>query len=240
MKTQLIRLLLLLLVVGIPWRADASFHLMQIEQVIGGGDGDTSAQAIQLRLRFFGQAFVNGARLRAFDANGQNPILLVDMARDVANGESGDRVLIASPNFGSYATGTLPFVSDFTLANLIPASYLNAGRITYEDDFGSVLWAIAFGGANYTGSNLGTLDNDNDGNFGAAFPSALPKDSRRALRFQGSATDASTTNAADYALTTGAATFTNNSRQSFSVVPEPSALLFCASALVLLVSRRNA
>ena len=30
--------------------ADATFHFMQIEQVIGGVNGDTSAQAVQLRM----------------------------------------------------------------------------------------------------------------------------------------------------------------------------------------------
>jgi hypothetical protein len=239
MRRQSLRVALFLIAAATPWRGDASFHLMQIEQLIGGVDGDTSAQAIQLRMRTFGQAFVNSGRLRAFDASGQNPILLFDMTRDVANGELGDRVLLATPNFGNYTAGALPFVADFTLANLIPASYLAAGKITYEDDFGSILWAIAFGGANYTGPNSGTLDNDSDGNFGPAFPSALSINSRRALQFRGSASDPSTTNAADYALTTGAAIFTNNSRQSFTVVPEPSAFLLCASGMITLTLRRR-
>ena len=39
-------------------QAHATFHLMQIEQVIGGVNGDTSAQAIQLRMRFAGQTQV--------------------------------------------------------------------------------------------------------------------------------------------------------------------------------------
>lgn len=239
MRRQLLRLALLLIAAATPWRGDASFHLMQIEQVIGGVDGDPSAQAIQLRMRAFGQAFVNSARLRAFDASGQNPILLFDMSRDVANGELGDRVLLATPNFGNYTASALPFVADFTLANVIPSSYLAAGKITYEDDSGNILWAIAFGGANYTGPNSGTFDNDPDGNFGAAFPSALSINSRRALQFQGNASDPSTTNAADYALTAGAAIFTNNSRQTFMVVPEPSAVLLCGSGMIMFTLRRS-
>ena len=39
----------MMLVLGAP-PADADFHLMQIEQVIGGVNGDTAAQAIQLRM----------------------------------------------------------------------------------------------------------------------------------------------------------------------------------------------
>lgn len=40
----------------------AGFHLMQIEQVIGGVQGDPTAQAIQLRMRSAGHNFVLGAR----------------------------------------------------------------------------------------------------------------------------------------------------------------------------------
>jgi hypothetical protein len=42
-----------------------SFHLMQIEQVIGGVNGDTSAQAIQLRMRAAGENFVSGPIVRS-------------------------------------------------------------------------------------------------------------------------------------------------------------------------------
>ncbi len=35
--------------------AHATFHFMQIEQVIGGVDGDTTKQAIQLRMRSLNQ-----------------------------------------------------------------------------------------------------------------------------------------------------------------------------------------
>jgi hypothetical protein len=55
----------------------ASFHLMQIEQVIGGVNGDTTAQAVQLGMRFTGENFVTGCQLIAFDAAGNNPITLI-------------------------------------------------------------------------------------------------------------------------------------------------------------------
>ena len=56
----------------------ASFHLVQIEQVIGGVNGDTSAQAIQLRLRSPGEHHSQFARIRAWDAAGENPIIIID------------------------------------------------------------------------------------------------------------------------------------------------------------------
>ncbi len=40
--------------------AQATFHFMQIEQVIGGVNGDTTAQAVQLRMRPAGQVEVGG------------------------------------------------------------------------------------------------------------------------------------------------------------------------------------
>src|ERR1044072_3861709 len=84
--------------------AHATFHLMQIEQMIVSVDGDTTAQAIQLRMRAAGQNLVSGGKLVVFDAAGLNPITLVDPTTNVTNGAVGDRVLIVSANFPSHTT----------------------------------------------------------------------------------------------------------------------------------------
>ena len=100
--------------------ASATFHLMQIEQVIGGVGGDPSAQAIQLRMRAPGQNLVGASRLRAWDSAGANPVLLIDFPGDVANGATGDRVLVTSGNFTNY---TSPAVApDFTMTAVIPVT----------------------------------------------------------------------------------------------------------------------
>ena len=109
--------------------AFASFHLMQIEQVIGGVNGDTNLQAIQLRMRAWRTELVSAARLRAWDANGANPVLVVDMDADVANGAAGGRVLIASPQFAAVPSPQRRLQHD----QPIPASYLTAGKLTFED-----------------------------------------------------------------------------------------------------------
>lgn len=204
---------------------EASFHFMQIEQVIGGVNGDSMAQAIQLRMRSSFQNLVSASRIRAWDAAGSNPILIIDMTQNVANSQTGDRVLIASPAF---VDATSPAaVPDFAMAALIPESYFSAGSLTFEDDFGTVYWRLSWGGANYTGSTFGASDNDDDpgfvpANFGPPFPGALPSTTLQALRFTGTATAVSTTNLANYAITTGAATCTNNARASFTVIaPAP-------------------
>ncbi len=200
-------------------------HLMQIEQVIGGVNGDTTAQAIQLRMRSGLQQFVAKTRLRAWDAQGLNPILLTDFGANVLFNGCGVRILIASANFANFTNP--PATPDFILTNLIPASYLAAGSITFENDFQTVVWwLLSWGGANYTGSNAGSCTNDDSicpiaGDFGPPWPGPLPSGGCQALQFQGACFAQSTTNAADYALTNRAAVFTRNDNTSFTVSVTP-------------------
>lgn len=207
----------------------AGFHVMQIEQFIAGVNGNTSAQAIQLRLRGFGQNQVQASQVRAWDSTGANPLLLIDMTTPVPNGSPGDTILLASSAFNTIMASVGAYASDFTLTNTIPASYLLGGKITFEDDFGTIYWSLAFG--NYTGGNTGDFTNDSDGDFGAPAV-APPTNAQQALLFTGSASDASTNNASDYVLSANPATVRNNAGSSFSVVPEPgSAMLLAAVAL---------
>lgn len=217
--------------------ADASFHLMQIEQVIGGVEGDTSAQAIQLRMRFPGDGTLPFARIRAWDEAGANPITLIDFDMNVPNNRLGDRILVASPGFFNYTEPSL--TADFALSNAIPASYLDAGRITYEGDDGVIYWSLSFGGQSYTGQTTGSAFNDTDGEFGPSFDGPLPSGNLSALLFQRGAIDLSTSNIADYALTTGPAVFTNNLGISSVVVPEPGSIALLALGSTLLIRRRR-
>ncbi len=222
-RTRASGVALFLLLSGVVAPAHASFHLMQIEQAIGGVNGDTSAQAIQLRLRGAGQSIVSQARLVAYDAAGANPIVLKDFTTNVSNNAAGARILIASAGFSNYTSA--PLTPDFTLTNLIPASYLAAGRLTFESDSGTILWSLSFGGAAYTGATTGAVTNDADGNFGPSFAGPLPSSGLSALQFQGAANAPSTNNAANYALTSGAATFTNNAGGSATLTtPAPPSL----------------
>jgi hypothetical protein len=193
----------------------ATFHEMQIEQVIGSVDGDSTAQAVQMRMRAAGQTFVSSAKLVAFDAAGLNPVTIIDLTTDVTHGAVGDHVLIASANFSSHTTP--PAVPDFTMTNIIPASYFAAGSLCWESDSGTIYWRLSWGGAAYTGSGTGSTTNDTDGNFNPAFASPLPSSGVTAIQFQGAATDKSTNNAADYLLTTGSVVFINNAGTSFTV-----------------------
>jgi hypothetical protein len=206
-----------LLVASAPgFSVPLTFHLMQIEQVIGGVNGNTGLQAVQLRTRTIGQNLVSFSRVRAWDAAGANPVLIVDMGNDVANGGAGARVLITTAAFAA----TFSITPDFVMTNPVPVSYLPAGKITFEDDTGTVLWSLAWGGAAYTGTNLGTMDNDADGNFNPPFGSALPSLTTQAVLFPGPFSALSTNNLADYITTPGAATFTNNAGDTTTVPVE--------------------
>jgi hypothetical protein len=189
--------------------AGASFHLMQIEQVIGGVCGDTTQQAIQLRMRTSGQNLLGGARLRVVDATGANPIVIKDFTASVANGANGAHVLVQS-HFFDAAQNPDP---DVLLTTVIPATYLPAGRLTFETDGAGIYWSLSWGGAGYTGPTTGDPNhlNDLDGEFGPSFPGPLPWTTGQALQFEGGSADLSTNNAADYSLTAGDAIFVNNS-----------------------------
>ena len=203
--------------------ATATFHFMQIEQVIGGVGGDTTAQAVQLRMRFNGQCFLDPARLIVHDATGSNPDMVFNFGPPcdpfptpcVTGCGAGDRVLVASDAF---IDATNPSASpDFIMDNLIPATYLAAGSLTFEDTAGTVLWRLSWGGAAYTGPTTGSITNDLDGEFGPPWPDPLPSTGTQALLFQGTAGALSTNNADDYELTVGDAVFTNNADESFTV-----------------------
>ena len=213
---RLLPLALVAAAVVFPRPAFASFHLMQIEQVIAGVDGSTASQAIQLRMRSFGQNLVSQASIFAWDATGANPVLLKDLTTNVTGNAVGSRVLLATAAFG--ANLNPPVTPDFILTNPIPDSYLPAGSITFEDDLGTIYWRLSWGGAAYTGPTTGEIFNDTDGDFGPAWPNPLPSGTGQALLINRTASQVSTNNAADYAVTSGSATFTNNHNAAGTVV----------------------
>lgn len=196
--------------------ANASFHLMQIEQLIVGVNGDDTAQAIQLRMRSNAQNLVHQGKLVVVDAAGLNPVTVIDIASDVAHGVLGDHVLITSATF----PGATP---DFIMTNEIPASYFAAGSLMFQKDDGSIYWRLSWGGAAYTGPTTGLTTNDADGDFGK-FGVGLPSCGVYTLQFTKANNAKSTTNQADYAFTVDQSDdYVNNAGASFNVnAPLPS------------------
>jgi hypothetical protein len=234
--------LALMVAVGWPGPALAAFHLMEIEQVIGGVGGDTTAQAVQLKMRFAGQQFVGGnARLVARDAAGVNPVVLSTFP--VANPDSGAcrEILLATTGFAARTTPSVGAAQRDFLMDPIPVAYLPAGSLTFEGAGGSpVYWRVSWGGASYTGSgtvvSVGAGGNDDDGNANPPFAGALPSTNLQALRFTPACAAVSTNNAAQYALTAGTAVFTNNDLAAFTVVgPPPGVPVLPAPAGLALV-----
>lgn len=204
----------------------ATFHFMQIEQIIGGVDSDPSAQAIQLRMRSVGQNLLNGQGvLRVRDAAGNNPITVTDFPLPNPNSGECGRILIASANFAGVTTPAVNGVTrDYVMANLIPPSYLAAGTLTFEDLLGTVLWRVSWGGASYTGPNTGSGTNTTGfvTNFGSPFAGPLPSTGHQALLFTGACPPATSNgNSTDYSLTAGNAVFTNNDANAFTVTGTP-------------------
>lgn len=195
--------------------AQATFHFMEIEKVIGGVGDDPTAQAIQLKMRTVNQQFLGSARLVVTDATGSNPITLINFASNVVGGTCRE-ILIASASFPSKTTP--PAVPDYTLTSLIPASYLAAGSLEFQGVVGGVTyWRVSWGGASYTGPGTVSVANDADGNANPPFGSALPSSGAQALEKQTACPSASTNNAADYAITAGQSVFTNNAGSSQTV-----------------------
>jgi hypothetical protein len=206
---------------GLCASASASFHLMQIEQVTLALDGDTTVQAVQLRMRSAFQNQMQFGRLVVRDAAGLNPIIIHDFTTAVPVSTSGSRVLVASDAF---LTSTVPpAVRNYPMTNLVPASHIAAGKITFEQDNGTILWSMAWGGTGYTGTNSGATTNDSDGNFSPVISGAFPTAGTSALRFNGTATALSTNNAAQYNTVSSNVTFTNNAGANFvlTLPPEP-------------------
>ncbi|MBS0197319.1 MAG: hypothetical protein JSR77_11225 [Planctomycetes bacterium] len=197
--------------------ASASFHIMQIEKIMLGYDGDPTVQAVQLRMRSSFQNQVQFSRIVARNATGGGAIVVCDMNAPVSGTALGARVLIATSNFAGKTTPAA--APNFTITNLVPSSYLAGGRLTFEDDFGTIYWSVSWG--SYTGSQTGSITNDSDGNFGPGVAGAFPITGTTALKFTGSASAASTTNAANYAYETSNVVFTNNAGTNFTVNTPP-------------------
>lgn len=222
--------------------AFASFHLMQVEQVIGGMDGNPLAQAIQLRMRAPGQNLVSATRVRVWNATGGQPVMVLNITADVPRFSQGSRILLATPAFITTVRATAPtFTPDFTMDYPIPSTYLAAGRMTFETDAGGILWSFAWGGGRYAGSNLGGIENDANGVYGPPFPLSLPTSGRQGVMFKGPAAALSTTNAADYILSSNPATVITNNGRAFVIGPRPEIAIVAPDGGNLLdgVSTRN-
>lgn len=239
MKLRLTLLVPLALILLTTNHASGSFlHFMKIQQIIGGVDGDVTAQAIELRMRFANQNVVMDTRLVVVDAAGVNPITILILPSDVANGVQGDRILIASAGFVSKTNPAA--TPDFTMTNLIPSGYLSAGSLMYQNPVGVIYWRLSWGNGSYTGDTTGNVANDVDGEFGPPFVGPLPSSGTQSLFFvRMNAPASSFNNAIDYELTGGDGMFINNEGDTFTVTSAPTGITPTPLATSLLQNRPN-
>ena len=237
----------------VPRPAFAAFHIMEVEQIVGGVGGNTNAQAITLKMRAALQnSLVGNAQIRAWDAAGANPVTVATFTgTNPSDGNSCKEILLSTAAMSGKTQPSLT-TPDFTMTNPIPASYLAAGSLTFESAGGGVTWwRVSWGGASYTGATTviaGT--NDADGNTAPPFAGALPSTGVQALKFQPACPTASVNSAADYAAI-GTPVLKKNNGSSFNVadllpvptLPGSAQLLLPAllglAVLVFAVQRRR-
>lgn len=109
----LIPVLLLVASLGHVDIAYASFHCMRIHAVMGGYNGNSTIQYVELRMDEPGQEFVALQPLEFFDAAGVLKATFTFPA-NVTNASTGDSILVATSEFNAAAMGG---TADFTFSN---------------------------------------------------------------------------------------------------------------------------
>jgi hypothetical protein len=200
-------LFLFLALVLSPCSARASFHLNEITKVMVGADGDAGIQAIELKMLFNGENFVNGKVFRAYNAAGVLVSTLGTFTADLPNALTGNNILVATMKWRQ----RFGLVPDLQISAGMPVT---TGQVAFEDPAGTCrVDAVAYGAV--TTFLVGTT---------AAPP--LPSGGATVLvRTVDNGTFPScpmgTESGTQFALTSGAAshpvTFTNNSGVSVNV-----------------------
>jgi hypothetical protein len=218
MKHRISFVCLLALVALAPRAALANFHVMEVEQIVAGVGGTTSAQAITLRQRAVNQnVLFPNAQIRVWDANGANPVVVSTFSGAASNPADGTvctSVLLATS--GMTAKTQPAVVPDFSMS-AIPDAYLAKGSLTFESTGGTFTWwRVSWGG--YTSTDtVAAGTNDSDGHTNPAFASALPTTGVQALHFTPACGTLSTNTAADYGIVSGTVNLVKNSGTTFAV-----------------------
>jgi hypothetical protein len=188
--------------VGLAPPLFATFHLMEISELLVGAGGDCRVQYLELRMTAAGQRFVSGQALFFFDAAG-NQVGMFMIPMNVTNSNLGENILFGTAEVEAYF-GVAP---DFILPRglLMP----HGGRVSFAGASAAAsVDSLAYG--IYTGQN---------GSHGAP-AAALSVTANQSL----TRTVSSAINSLAFALL--APSPRNNARQSGTLsVPEPSCFL---------------
>lgn len=122
-----------------PRPATATFHLVEINKVMAGYEGDATVQAVELRMLAAGENFVNTASIKVYDAGGNPVSILGTFAADLpsAGSVAGAKILCATNAFAT-RFGITP---DLVIAPGIPET---TGQVSFEKSICFVN-AVAYG-----------------------------------------------------------------------------------------------
>jgi hypothetical protein len=151
-------------------RALAAFHCMRIHAVMAGLNGNGNVQYVELRMNLSGQNLVGGHEIEFYDGSGVLKATFT-FPSHVANGATGDSILIGTAEFDAIANGGgADFV--FSQANTVAA---NGGDPLHPVQGPDGLVHFAPGHANCVFSgNPGEVDSVAYGSATAYFGSAAP------------------------------------------------------------------
>jgi hypothetical protein len=101
--------------------ASAAFHIMRVYNVMGGANGSTSIQFVELRMADPGQNFVSTHDICFFDASGA-PYARFTFSSNVASGADEASVLVGTSEFDSaWAAGSPDFTFSARLETRRPS-----------------------------------------------------------------------------------------------------------------------
>jgi hypothetical protein len=99
-----------LLAVLVPVRGHAVFHFANIDEIMSGVGGDTTAQYVEIRMLLGGQGSVAHSRLTAFSCDGSSHAVLLEVPNNVCPANTDGRWTMGTASWAT-ATGVTP---DFT------------------------------------------------------------------------------------------------------------------------------
>ncbi len=211
-KKNLCAFVCLLVVPAAAGSLRADFHLMRISEIMFGAGGDPKIQFIELQMTSAFQGNVSEHEIFIFDAAGTQ-VSAFPLPADVPQEDSGDFILIGTPEFAAASTVAPDFV--LPAGVYFPAS----GRVAFEGpSLGLAVDSIAYGAFTGTNSGYGT----------PATPPALAE----VKSLQRTRTAFPPNNSTDY--TPGDPTPTRNSGQSGTVNPPKKAPAISPAGLFVL------
>jgi hypothetical protein len=114
-----------------------AFHLVEINKLLVGYNGNTAIQAVELKLLSGGENFVGGALVAVYDSLGDPVATLGTFPGNVPNGVAGDRILCATAAFASAFSITPDLVIN-------PGIPMVTGQVSFEKP-GCIINSLAYG-----------------------------------------------------------------------------------------------